>query len=454
MSRYRLEASLDGVLANTVLNCEAHRKFIKFWIFVKQYDVYCFSFWHECGCFDDRYRTYFSQMLEVMSLRTTCSVNESWIRGTSPQVMTDFNPSSPHPLAPLPPSVEIETRPVLRACIEARATLAALDQAAQHIPNPAVLINTLPLLEAADSSRIENIVTTTDALFRFVATNLAGADPATREALRYRTALYDGFVSLTHRPVSTATAVTVCSTIKNTDMLIRRIPGTQIVRQDTNEVIYTPPVGEEVLRDHLKNWERFMHRSVSVDPLIRMALCHYQFEAIHPFTDGNGRTGRILNLLFLVNMNLLRLPVLYLSRYIIENKADYYRLLNEVTSKQAWEPWTLFMLEAVRDTAGWTLAKIDAITILQQATIAHVRSTLPSTYRYELIELLFTQPYCRIRNLVEAEIGGRQSAARWLQQLVDVGVLEERRAGKERLFINIRLMGLLTEPGNQFPVFA
>jgi len=368
--------------------------------------------------------------------------------------MIRFDPSRPHSLALLPPSADIESRAVWRACIEARAALAAMDQAARRIPNSTVLINTLPVLEAADSSRIENIVTTTDELFRHADTDLTGADPATREALRYRRALQEGFQSLDRRPLSTSTAVTVCCTIKDADMDIRRVPGTQIVRQDTGEVLYTPPIGEEVLRDYLKNWERYLHRATDTDPLVRMALGHYQFEAIHPFLDGNGRTGRVLNLLFLVNVGLLSQPVLYLSRYIIEHKADYYRLLMSVTRTGNWEAWVLFMLEAVRDTANWTVAKIDAMAALQRATAEHVRTTLPRVYRYEVIEILFTQPYCRIRNLVEADIAGRQPAARSLDKLVEIGVLEKREAGREKLFVNTRLMALLSEPGNDFEPFG
>jgi len=368
--------------------------------------------------------------------------------------MIHFDPHQPHPLAFLPPSLDIESRTVLRACIEARVALAAMDQAARRIPNSTVLINTLPVLEAADSSRIENIVTTTDELFRYADTDLAGADPATREALRYRRALQEGFQSLDRRPVSTSTAVTVCRTIKDADMDIRRVPGTQIIRQDTGEVLYTPPVGEETLRDYLKNWERYLHQATEVDPLIRMALCHYQFEAIHPFLDGNGRTGRVLNLLFLVDVGLLLEPTLYLSRYIIEHNADYYRLLMSVTRNGNWEGWILFMLEAVRDTASWTVAKIDAMTALQRDTAEYVKATLPRVYRHELIEILFTQPYCRIRHLVEANIVGRQSAARSLDKLVEIGVLEKREAGREKLFVNTRLMALLSEPGNDFEPFG
>ncbi|MDP2096490.1 MAG: Fic/DOC family N-terminal domain-containing protein, partial [Hydrogenophaga sp.] len=242
-----------------------------------------------------------------------------------------WHPEQPHnQLSALPPAHELESRAVLKACIEARAALAELKQAAELIPNQAMLINTIPLLEAKDSSEIENIVTTTDQLFQY-AQGHDNADPATKEALRYRTALHQGFQSLKSRPLCTATAVEVCRTLKGVDMDIRRTPGTQLANDRTGEVVYTPPEGEARLRDMLANWERFLHNQTELDPLIRMAVGHYQFEAIHPFTDGNGRTGRVLNILYLIQEELLNLPILYLSRHVIAHKADYYRLLLSVT---------------------------------------------------------------------------------------------------------------------------
>ena len=239
-----------------------------------------------------------------------------------------FRPDRPYnDLPALPPKAEVESKAVLKACIEARAALAELKVAGGLIPNQAMLINSIPLLEAQASSEIENIVTTTDKLFRFAGEAENQADPATKEALRYRTALYEGFKTLSKRPLTTRTAVQICRTIKGVDMDIRATPGTALINNQTRKVIYTPPEGAQHLRELLANWERYIHDVVDVDPLIRMAVMHYQFEAIHPFTDGNGRTGRILNLLYLVENELLNIPVLYLSQYIIKHKADYYRLL-------------------------------------------------------------------------------------------------------------------------------
>jgi Fic family protein len=214
----------------------------------------------------------------------------------------------------------------------ARAALAELKQAGALIPNQTLLINLLPLLEAKDSSEIENIVTTTDSLFKYSQED-TGADNATKEALRYRTALYQGFVQLSSRPVCTSTVVEVYSTLKNTEMTLRKLPGIVIGNHTTGEILYTPPSGENVIKDLLKNWEIFLHNRDEIDPLIKMAISHYQFEAIHPFYDGNGRTGRILNVLYLIDQNLFTLPILYLSRFIVQNKQDYYSFLNGVTSQ-------------------------------------------------------------------------------------------------------------------------
>lgn len=353
-------------------------------------------------------------------------------------------------LPPLPPRADLESRAILKQCILARAALAELKQATALIPNPTVLINTIPLLEAKDSSEIENIVTTTDELFRHADDGGEHADAATKEALRYRTALYQGFESLRDHPLSTRTAVQVCSAIKGVDMDVRRTPGTQLVNDRSGQAIYTPPEGEALLRSLLANWERFIHEQPELDPLIRMAVAHYQFEAIHPFGDGNGRTGRVLNILTLIQDDLLSLPVLYLSRYIIQHKADYYRLLAEVTRDAAWEAWVLYMLRAVEQTARWTTDKIAALRALRAHTGEHVRRRLPKIYSHELVETLFEQPYCRIANLVAKGIAQRQAASRYLQDLVGAGVLREQAVGREKLFIHPKLMQLLTQDGNRF----
>ena len=324
-----------------------------------------------------------------------------------------------------------------------------LKQAAELIPNQGVLINTLPLLEARASSEIENIVTTADQLFQFRESE-EKADSPTKEALRYSHALLEGFRSLSDHPLNTRTAEEVCSKIKGTAMTVRRIPGMTLANDRTGEIIYTPPSGEAHLRDLLANWERFLHERVELDPLIRLAAAHYQFEAIHPFTDGNGRTGRVLNSLFLIQENLLTLPILYLSRHIIAHKSDYYRLLLGVTRDEAWEAWVVFILQGIDETARWTTTKIAAIRDLQEQCIIHVRKEIPKIYSRELVDAVFELPYCRIGNLTERGIANRQTASVYLKELVRIGVLEDRVAGKERLFINVRLMHLLTREANHF----
>ena len=357
-----------------------------------------------------------------------------------------FDPRRPFDELPdLPPAVELETKGLLKLCIEARAALEGLRRVGGLIPNQSMLINTIPLLEAQTSSEIENIVTTTDELFRYAQLEREPLDSATKEALSYRRALRLGFASLKDRPLSTATAILVCSAIKHVEMEIRRVPGTALAHGASGEIVYTPPVGESLLRDKLTNWERFIHERTELDPVIRMAVAHYQFEAIHPFTDGNGRAGRVLNLLFLIDQGLLDLPVLYLSRYILQTKAEYYQRLLDVTTHGAWEPWVGYMLNAVRETAGWTTKKIEAIAQLHQSATKYVRTALPKIYRRELVDTIFDQPYCRIENVVETGIAQRQTAALYLRALVDIGVLVELpKIGRERLFVHPALMRLLT----------
>lgn len=365
---------------------------------------------------------------------------------------TGFNPQQPYNNLPvLPPSALLETTPVLKACINARAALAELKQAGALLPNQGLLINMLPLLEAKDSSEIENIVTTSDRLFQYAQDGEESlADHATKEALRYRTALYQGFVALKDRPLNTATAVTVCSTIKGVAMDIRRVPGTSIVNTATGATVYTPPVGEQIIRDLLSNWERYLHAVDDLDPLIRMAVCHYQFEAIHPFLDGNGRTGRILNSLFLIERGLLNLPILYLSYYILRHKNDYYRLLREVTAEQNWQGWIIYMLTAVNETARWITRKISAVRELNEHTADYIRQRLPKIYSRELVDKIFEQPYCRIQTLITANLGQRQTASGYLKKLVEIGVLIEIPAGKEKLFVHPKLMQLMTTDNDEF----
>jgi Fic family protein len=357
-------------------------------------------------------------------------------------------------LPPLPPAADVvDSVAVLKACIPARAALAELKQAGVLLPNQGLLINLLPLLEAKDSSEIENIITTSDKLFQHAQED-SQADPATKEALRYRTALYEGFMRLEKRPLCTNTAIEVCSTLKGTQMDVRKVPGTVIANPSRGEIIYTPPVGEKQIRDLLNNWEQFLHADDGLDPLIKMTISHYQFEAIHPFHDGNGRTGRILNILYLIEQELLTLPILYLSRYIVQHKADYYALLNGVTKDGDWQAWIIYMLTGVTQMAQWTTAKIAAIKALIEHTSEFIRVNRPKMYSFELVQIIFEQPYCRIANLVEKDIAKRQTASVYLKQLVEIGVLQEQQVGKEKLFVHPKLMQLMTIDSNKFELYA
>jgi len=376
-------------------------------------------------------------------------------KSKKPNTSPKFDPARPYNDLPLlPPQKALETLPVLRKCVGASRALAGLKEAACLIPNQDVLINSIPLREARDSSAIENIVTTNDTLFKYANTDPEKADDATKETLRYRTALMQGFKDVQQRPLSTRTAVLVCRTIKNTDLDIRQVPGTALAHHSSGKIVYTPPEGQALLRDKLANLEQFLHGDDEIDPIIRMAAAHYQFEAIHPFTDGNGRTGRILNTLFLIDKKLLDLPILYLSRYINDNRAEYYDRLLAVTTSGAWEPWLLYMLTAVEETSIWTTAKIRAIGDLMSATIDYVSTTLPKIYSRELIEVIFAQPYSRIANVVDANLAVRQTASKYLKELVAKGVLEERQEGRENIYLNIRFIDLLTSESNTYKAFS
>ena len=353
------------------------------------------------------------------------------------------NPRLPYNELPtLPPKQELETVRVLKQCIRSRTQLAELEQAANFLPNKSLLINVLPLLEAQASSEIENIVTTTDRLFRSSLLNQS-PDAATKEALNYRAALYQGYQSLADRPICTATAERVCSVIKSRSMTIRKEAGTALGSTISGDTIYTPPVGESVIREMLANWENFINQTTELDPLVVMAVAHYQFEAIHPFSDGNGRAGRVLNLLYLVQAGILSSPILYHSRGIIRRKDDYYDLLRTVTFDQDWEAWILFILEVIEESAEWTNQKIRSIREYREEVKRDLKIKVPKIYSNELLDVLFEQPYCQIADLVSAGIAKRQSASVYLKKLVEIGLLTEERVGRSALFIHENYRNLL-----------
>jgi Fic family protein len=359
-----------------------------------------------------------------------------------------FDPCIPfNDLPPLPPNSEVETRAVLKRAISAARAVAELKGTGGVIPNQAMLVNTLVLQEARASSEIENIVTTNDALFRAMASSVGATDPATKEVLRYREALWEGYNRIRkHALLDPALFVRLVQLIKEDGEGIRNRPGTVIANTRTREVIYTPPEGEAVIRRKLEQLGEFIHADDALDPLVKLALIHYQFEAIHPFFDGNGRTGRLINILFLVHKGLLDLPVLYMSKHIIDRKAEYYRLLRRVTENGEWEAWVLYMLEAVENTSVFTRQRILAIRALLDETLVLAKSRLPArVYSKDLIELIFRQPYTKGYFVVEAGLAERKTAADYLQELEKIGVLRSQKVGKENLYLNVRLFELLSK---------
>ena len=355
-----------------------------------------------------------------------------------------FNRQLPYNDLPLlPPITELETKAVLKQAISANRVLANLRGLAAKIPNQGLLINSIVLQEARLSSEIENIVTTNDELYRAAANGDGKTDPHTKEVLRYREALHFGFKALRERPLNSNLFIELVQLIKQVDIGIRAIPGTAL-KNDLGEVIYTPPVGEAVIRDKLANLDQFIHADDGLDPLVKMAVMHYQFEAIHPFPDGNGRTGRIRNLLFLVEQQLLDIPVLFLSRYIITHRQDYYAGLRGVTESQDWERWVLFMLKAVESTAQQTFEQVNRILALMEEVRERVQREAESIYSKDLVEAIFMQPYTKIAFLVEAGIAKRQTASRYLQTLAAMGILREEQVGREKYYINDALFAELT----------
>ena len=348
-------------------------------------------------------------------------------------------------LPPLPPAgTDLEQKPVLKAAIEARTALATLAQASRLLPNPNILIHAVPLLEAQASSAIENIVTTADELFKHAESG--GGDQATKEALRCRSALFAGVESIRIRPLMAATASRVCCELQGRELAVRAVPGTRIANPTTREVVYVPPEGADLIRDKLSEWERFIHARDDLDPLVRMAVAHYQFEAINPFHDGNGRTGRVVNILMLIEAGLLHDPILYLSRAIIARKNDYYRLLGAVTAEDAWIDWILFMLGAVSESATSTMRKIGSIRTCQNDIAERARAATPGGRDAQFLAVLFEQPYCRISTVSLRCDVSRQTASSWLHALQTAGLLDEIKVGRELLFVNHEFLDVLTRP--------
>ncbi|MBE8712743.1 Fic family protein [Sphingobacterium hungaricum] len=348
-------------------------------------------------------------------------------------------------LPKLPPKHSlIESIAILKQESKSAVALAELKGLARTLPNQNILINAIVLKEAQASSEIENVITTQDKLYQALYAKSDKPDVATKEVLRYREALLMGTKLIKQKEfLNTNGIIEIQKELEENDAGLRKLPGTSLVNEFTNEVIYTPPDNFDVINALMKNLEDFINIDDDTSPLIKLAIQHYQFESIHPFYDGNGRTGRIINVLYLILNNLLNEPILYLSSYIIQNKADYYRLLQEVRTKKNWEGWILFILKGIEQTATETIETINKINSLFLKNQKLVQEKLSRIYSKDLIEQLFIHPYCKIEFLVDSLKINRKTASNYLKSLVDVGILEPETIGKEVIYMNVELYNLL-----------
>lgn len=348
---------------------------------------------------------------------------------------------------PLPDEAALETPEVLRQATRAHRALAELKGAAGTIPNENILLETLALQEAKDSSAIENIITTDDELFQGDAATAQFTTVAAKEVHNYVGALKLGFERVRRqRFLRLDDVLDLQGTLLETRTGLRRLPGTVLKNQGTGEVVYEPPQHPEEIQRLMANFLDYFHRGDEAggpDPLVRMAVLHHQFESIHPFYDGNGRTGRILNLLHLVLHGLLDLPVLYLSRYIVQHKAEYYRGLQAVREAGGWEAWVLYMLRAVEETSRGTLAQVRGIRDLMQETKQRLRSDLPRFYSQDLLNNLFRHPYTKIE-FIERDLDvSRPTATKYLEALAAAGMVRKVKLGRSNFYVNDALFRLL-----------
>jgi len=353
--------------------------------------------------------------------------------------MNEFIPKK----LPLNKDINIETKRILKKSISANRALAKLNGVAKIIPNQEILINSLILQEAKDSSEIENIITTHDELYQS-SLDISNISQAAKEVQNYRRALLKGFELVKeHSLLLTRHIVEIQQELEGNVAGIRKQAGTVLKNQATGEIIYTPPQKESTIRDLLDNLVWYINTNDEVDPLIKMAIIHYQFESIHPFYDGNGRTGRIINILYLVLNDLLDLPILYLSSYIIKYKSDYYRLLQEVREKEAWEEWILYMLEGVEQTATKQTELINDIKELMDSTKVKLKNELKKIYSKDLLEVLFIHPYTKIDMLVKHLGVHRGTASKYLQSIENIGILKRVKRGRTVFYVNVKLFDLL-----------
>lgn len=360
--------------------------------------------------------------------------------------MGKFNREIPYNNLPLlPPKREIETKIILRKTISAGRALAQLKGTLLNLPNPTLFLDTIYLQEAKASSEVENIITTNDELYKSLVADRKVENSATKEVLSYKEALWLGLEQLKKKPfITTNLCISIVQCIKQSTASVRNTPGTTL-NNTKGKIIYTPPSGEKVIREKLKNLEKFINEDETIDPLIKMALMHYQFEAIHPFTDGNGRTGRILLLLYLKLSGLLDTPAIYLSEYIIKHKAEYYKCLRGVTENNEWENYILYMLDMIEVTSMKGLERLNKIITSIETTAEEIKKKLPKIYSKDLIEILFRLPYTKRQHLIDENIGNLKTVGNYLIALEENKFLKSVKVGKEKLYLNKKLLGIFEE---------
>lgn len=360
--------------------------------------------------------------------------------------MSKFNRDKPYNDLPLlPPKTDIETKGILRKTISAGRALAQLNGTLLNLPNPTLFLDTIYLQEAKASSEVENIITTNDELYKSLVADKKVENSATKEVLSYKEAVWLGLEQIKKNPfITTNLCVSIVQCIKQNTASIRNTSGTTL-SNTKGEVIYTPPSGESIIREKLTNLEKFINEDETIDPLIKMALLHYQFEAIHPFADGNGRTGRILLLLYLKLSGLLYTPAIYLSEYIIKNKTEYYKSLRSVTENNDWENYILYMLDMIEETSNKGLERLNKIINTMTKTSDEIKAKLPKIYSKDLVEILFRLPYTKRQHLIDENIGNPKTVGNYLITLEENGFLTSVKVGKEKLYLNHQLLKILEE---------
>ncbi|MHB1645188.1 MAG: Fic family protein [bacterium] len=363
-----------------------------------------------------------------------------------------INKSTPYnslPFLPPPKDIDLESKNILKKLVSAKEKLAELKGYSELLPNKNIILSIIVLQESKDSSEIENIVTTYDELYISAVLGKKIISPRAKEVLNYRKALYKGLELIDKNKLLTVNSIIeIQKNIMDNDAGIRKLPGTKLINDLTKEVRYTPPDNGKAILDLLKNLEEYINNDIyggasSTDPLIKSAVIHYQFEAIHPFYDGNGRTGRIIIVLYLILKGLLNEPFLYVSRYIIGNKARYYKLLHDVTYKNKWEDWIIFILDSVECTSKDILKMSKSIINLINKTDGILKYNLPKIYSKELINLIFSNVYIKINDLVENKIASRNIASKYLSELYRINILQKQKIGKENIYINTELFNLI-----------